>query len=225
MTQADAYKGNSHGSAAGHGDGHGAHGGHGHGDGEPHVLPLSVYFAVWGALVVLTAVTVAVSRFDFGSANTVIAMLVATVKGSLVALFFMHLFYDNKLNLIILVASLVFVSIFFTPVLIDLSSRGALDSVKTRAGYKLATTPPSLLPTPPPETPEASTAPAPAAPEHGAAPAAPTQAAPAAPEHGAAPAAAPAQGTPAQGAPAQGSPVQGSSPSAPAPAAVPSPVH
>ena len=99
---------------------------------------------------VLTAVTVAVSRFDFGSANTVIAMLVATVKGSLVALFFMHLFYDNKLNLIILVSSLVFVSIFFTPVLIDLSSRGALDSVKTRAGYKLATTPPSLLPTPPP---------------------------------------------------------------------------
>ena len=54
MTQADAYSSNSHGS---HGDGHGHD--HGHGDGEPHVLPLSVYFAVWGALVVLTAITVA----------------------------------------------------------------------------------------------------------------------------------------------------------------------
>jgi len=142
MTQADAYSSNSQGSH-----------GHGHGGDEPHVLPLSVYFGVWAALVVLTAITVAVSRFDFGSANTVIAMFVATVKGSLVALFFMHLFYDNKLNLIILVASLVFVSIFFTPVLIDLGSRGALDSVKTRAGYKLATTPPSLQPMPPPEAP------------------------------------------------------------------------
>ena len=216
MTQADAYASKSDGSSGGHGHGDSHGHGDGHGHGEPHVLPLSVYFGVWAALVVLTAITVAVSRFDFGSANTVIAMFVATIKGSLVALFFMHLFYDNKLNLIILVSSLVFVSIFFTPVLIDLSSRGALDSVKTRAGYKLATTPPSLLPTPPPETPEAAPAPAaPAAPEHGAAPAAPTQAAPAAPEHGAAPA----------GSPAQGSPVQGSAPSAPAPAAVPSPAH
>ena len=213
MTQADAYASKSEGASGGHGHGDSHGHGDGHGHGEPHVLPLSVYFGVWAALVVLTAITVAVSRFDFGSANTVIAMFVATIKGSLVALFFMHLFYDNKLNLIILVSSLVFVSIFFTPVLIDLSSRGALDSVKTRAGYKLATTPPSLLPAPPPEAPEASTAPAavaPAAPEHGAAPAAPTQAAPAAPEHGAAPAAAPAQG---------------SSLSAPAPVAAPSPAH
>lgn len=219
MTQADAYKGNSHGSAAGHGDGHGAHGGHGHGDGEPHVLPLSVYFAVWGALVVLTAVTVAVSRFDFGSANTVIAMLVATVKGSLVALFFMHLFYDNKLNLIILVASLVFVSIFFTPVLIDLSSRGALDSVKTRAGYKLATTPPSLQPTPPPEAPAAAPAvpaPAPPAGAPAAAPATggsgvPSPTVQGSPEHAAA--------TP--GAPAPAAPL----PAGAAPAAAPAPGH
>lgn len=187
MTQADVHASNSHGSSAhGAGDSHD----HGHGD-EPHVLPLKVYFGVWAALVLLTVITVAVSRFDFGSANTVIAMLVATVKGSLVALFFMHLFYDNKLNLIILVASLVFVSIFFTPVLIDLGSRGALDPVKTRAGYKLATTPPSLLPAPPPETPEAAAgAAAPAAPAPAAAPAAPEHsAAPAAP---AAPTAAPA---------------------------------
>lgn len=208
MTQADAYASKSHGSSGGHGPGDSHGHGHGHGDGEPHVLPLKVYFAVWAALVMLTVITVAVSRFDFGSANTVIAMFVATVKGSLVALFFMHLYYDNKLNLIILIASLVFVSIFFTPVLIDLGSRGALDSVKTRAGYKLATTPPSLLPAPPPETPEApsgAAAPAPAAPVVPAA--APTQ--------GAAPAAAPTQGA-APAAPA--APAQGAAPAAPAPA-------
>ncbi len=212
MTQADAYSSNSPGSHPhGHSDGHD----HGHGDGEPHVLPLSVYFGVWAALVVLTAITVAVSRFDFGSANTVIAMFVATVKGSLVALFFMHLFYDNKLNLIILVASLVFVSIFFTPVLIDLGSRGALDSVKTRAGYKLATTPPSLQPMSPPEAP-AVPPPAPPAGAPAAAPASggsgvPSPVVQGSPEHAAA--------TP--GAPVPAAPI----PAAPAPAAAPAPGH
>lgn len=209
MTQADAYSSNSHGS---HGAGHG----HGHGD-EPHVLPLSVYFGVWAALVVLTVITVAVSRFDFGSANTVIAMFVATIKGSLVALFFMHLYYDNKLNLIILVASLVFVSIFFTPVLIDLSSRGALDSVKTRAGYKLATTPPSLQPTPPPEAPAEAPAAAPAPANPAAAPATggsgtPSPATLGSPEHAAA-----TPGTPAPAAPVPAATA--------APAAAPAPAH
>lgn len=137
MTQAHAYP-NDHDSG---GDGHGHH--------EPHVLPITTYLAVWAALVVFTIITVAISRFDFGAANTVIAMFVATVKASLVVLFFMHLYYDNKFNLVILIASLLFVSIFFTPILIDLGTRGALDAVKTRAGYQLANTPPSLEPAAP----------------------------------------------------------------------------
>ena len=115
MTQADAYSSNSHGS---HGAGHG----HGHGD-EPHVLPLSVYFGVWAALVVLTVITVAVSRFDFGSANTVIAMFVATIKGSLVALFFMHLWEQRKVYRFVLLGSTVFVLLLMTFVLTDVHTR------------------------------------------------------------------------------------------------------
>ena len=79
---------------------------------------------------VLTILTVAVSRFDFGSANTFVALIVATIKGSLVVGFFMHLRYDNRLYTIILLASLLFVSIFFTPTLIDLHTRDALDPIK-----------------------------------------------------------------------------------------------
>ena len=112
---------------------------HGHGD-EPHVLPLQVYLGVWGALMVLTILTVAVSRFDFGSANTFVALVVATIKGALVVLYFMHLRYDNKLYLIILLASLLFVSIFFTPTLIDLHTRDALDPIKGRTMFKLSNT-------------------------------------------------------------------------------------
>lgn len=170
--------------------------GHEHAD-EQHVLPISVYLGVWGALVFLTVVTVAVSRFDFGSANTFIALLVATIKGSLVALYFMHLRYDNKLNLIILVSSLLFVSIFFTPTLIDLGTRDSIDPIKGSHYYKLATSKPVPMPVVAPAAPPA-------------APATASSAAPAAPSASAAP-----------GAPAKG--VEAPAPAAPAPAA--SPAH
>ena len=58
---------------------------------------IRTYIVVWGALVVLTAVTVAVSYVHLGMMNVVVALLVASVKASLVALFFMHLRYENRL--------------------------------------------------------------------------------------------------------------------------------
>lgn len=166
--------------------------GHEHAD-EQHVLPISVYLGVWGALVFLTVVTVAVSRFDFGSANTFIALLVATIKGSLVALYFMHLRYDNKLNLIILISSLLFVSIFFTPTLIDLGTRDSIDPIKGRHYYKLATAKPVpmpvVAPAAPPAAPVTASSAAPAAPAAPVVPAKGAEApAPAAPAPAAAPA-------------------------------------
>jgi cytochrome c oxidase subunit 4 len=56
-----------------------------------------IYFAVWGGLLVLTGATVAVSYFDLGIFNVVAALLIASAKASLVALFFMHLKFENKL--------------------------------------------------------------------------------------------------------------------------------
>ena len=61
-----------------------------------HVIQFRVYLTILIALLILTAVTVAVSRVDFGAYNTVIAMLVASVKAILVAMFFMHLKFENK---------------------------------------------------------------------------------------------------------------------------------
>jgi cytochrome c oxidase subunit 4 len=176
----------------------GAHDEHDHSD-EPHVLPLGIYIGVWLALVVLTGVTVAASRFDFGGANTVVALVIATIKGSLVALFFMHLYYDNKLNLIILVTSLLFVSIFFTPVLIDLNTRDILDPIKGHGYWLLSKAKPEPMPMGPVATP-ATPAAVPAAPA--AVPAAPA-AAPVAPAAApVAPAAAPV--APAAAVPAAG---------------------
>ena len=53
--------------------------------------------AVFAALLLLTAVTVLVSYVDLGLWNAVVALLIASVKASLVALFFMHLKSESRL--------------------------------------------------------------------------------------------------------------------------------
>src|SRR5688572_33401084 len=65
--------------------------------GEPHVLPLSVYWGVFLALVVGTIVTVWTATIDLGALNLVVALAIATIKASLVILFFMHVKYSSKL--------------------------------------------------------------------------------------------------------------------------------
>ena len=53
--------------------------------------------AVFAALLLLTVVTVLVSYVDLGLWNAVVALLIASVKASLVALFFMHLKGESRL--------------------------------------------------------------------------------------------------------------------------------
>jgi len=77
-------------------DTHYAHG-HGHHDHGPHhVTPASTFLNVLIALLILTAITVGTSRIDFGSANMLIAMFIASIKAFLVAGFFMHLLSEKK---------------------------------------------------------------------------------------------------------------------------------
>jgi cytochrome c oxidase subunit 4 len=88
-----------------------------------HVVSPAVLLAVFAALVFLTVVTVAAAspRFDFGSWNVWIALTIATVKASLVALYFMHLRYDNPFYGLIFVTALLFLAIFLGIVLLDVS--------------------------------------------------------------------------------------------------------
>src|SRR5512134_1495267 len=84
-----------------------------------HVVPLKVLFAVLATLLVLTYVTVAVTYFEFGSLNLWIALAIATVKASLVLLYFMHLRYDKPLNGIVLIVALAVVALFVALALTD----------------------------------------------------------------------------------------------------------
>lgn len=67
---------------------------------EEHHSHLKLLGIVFGTLLVFTVITVLVSFVDFGAdwANIVIAMAIASVKASLVAVYFMHLKWEDKLT-------------------------------------------------------------------------------------------------------------------------------
>jgi cytochrome c oxidase subunit 4 len=106
------------------------HGHHGHADDgkvHAHISSARFYLGVFGALIVLTFITVKVSYYDFGSANTVIAILIATMKASLVAAFFMHLRHDRLFNTLAFLAAFLFLSVFLLLTYDDLGKRGMVD--------------------------------------------------------------------------------------------------
>lgn len=97
-----------------------------------HILPLRVYLSVGAALLVLTAVTVAISFFHFGPFNLLVAMLIAALKATLVALFFMHLKYDNKLYMIIFVTAVVFLAVFIILTMFDTMRRADVYDIEAK---------------------------------------------------------------------------------------------
>ncbi len=90
--------------------------------GDYHVTPLGTYFTIFGILLVLTLVTVLASG-HFGHADVIVAMAIATIKGSLVLLFFMHLKYDNMINRVIFGSGFFFLLILFAISAFDIYTR------------------------------------------------------------------------------------------------------
>jgi cytochrome c oxidase subunit 4 len=76
---------------------------------------VKIYIAVFVSLAFLTLVTVGVSYLHFPLLSAVaVALVIATVKGALVALFFMHLSMEKK----IIYSVLIFTAVFFLALLI-----------------------------------------------------------------------------------------------------------
>ena len=106
-----------------------------------HVLPIRAYIGVWLALLVFTVITVAVSYFDFGPLNMAVAMGVATCKAAMVALVFMHLYWDEKFNLVLFISTLLFVAIFFIFTAADVFTRGHIDGIEKNYMYQMPPAP------------------------------------------------------------------------------------
>ncbi len=88
-----------------------------------HIVPRTTYFAVFGALMVLTFLTVAAANFNFGALNDVIAMTIAVSKMLLVLLFFMHVKYSSRLIWVIVASMFFWLIILLSLTLSDYLSR------------------------------------------------------------------------------------------------------
>lgn len=89
----------------------------GHATSEHSRSPLTKYFAVWIALLCGTAITYFAAKLNLGPFNAAVALIIATTKALLVALFFMHLKGASEKLLKVVVAS----TIFFLILLLALS--------------------------------------------------------------------------------------------------------
>jgi len=98
-------------------------------DGHHHVLPKNTLLAVFGALLALTALTVAVAYVPMGALDVPIAIAIAATKATLVVLYFMALRYDNPVNALTFVIGTIMVVVFITFTLFDTAFRGDLGNV------------------------------------------------------------------------------------------------
>ena len=146
---------------------------------EHHIAPKSMYFTIFGALMALTFLTVAVAKVDLGRANVIVALAIAGVKASLVVLWFMHVKHNTPLIKLTVGVGFLWLVFMFVITFSDYVSRGMMGWPQTWG----ATGPVILNTTPPPGV-EAHGE---GAPSHGAAPASSHSQTPA-PAHGAAPA-------------------------------------
>jgi cytochrome c oxidase subunit IV len=82
-----------------------------------HIVSSKLYYAIWIMLLVLTVVTAEVATIDLGPFNTIVALVIASVKALTVALFFMHVKYTSeRMTKVVIVAA-----IFWLLVLLSLS--------------------------------------------------------------------------------------------------------
>jgi cytochrome c oxidase subunit 4 len=100
-----------------------------HSDGRVHAHISSLRFSVgiFFALIFFTLLTVAVSDIHLGRLNLVVAVAIASMKASLVVLFFMHLRYDSKFFSMVLVVAVLFIGVFFAYTMNDTDRRGEID--------------------------------------------------------------------------------------------------
>src|SRR5215218_8079365 len=111
-----------------------------------HVSPKSMYYAIFGALLALTGITVAVAFINLGRLNFPVAISIAILKATLVVLFFMHAKYSSRLTKLVIGGAFFFLLCLFGLTMSDYLSRGWYVSP---GGNDTAGSIPSVMPTAP----------------------------------------------------------------------------
>ena len=88
-----------------------------------HVAPKSMYYAVFAALMVGTALTVLVAFYDLGPLNNVLMLGIAMTKATLVILYFMHVRWATRLTWVVAASGFVWLIILFGITMTDYLTR------------------------------------------------------------------------------------------------------
>ena len=75
-------------------------------EGTGHAAPVWKYVVVFAALLLLTATTVGAAFVDLGPMSDIVAVGIATIKASLVMLYFMHVRYSARMIPLVVLASM-----------------------------------------------------------------------------------------------------------------------
>jgi cytochrome c oxidase subunit 4 len=86
--------------------------------------PLKGYIAVWIALLAGTGLTVYAATLDLAPYNAAVALGIATIKATLVVLFFMHVWHaSEKLIKLVVIAALFFLLLLLGLTMTDFATR------------------------------------------------------------------------------------------------------
>ena len=87
------------------------------------IVPFKTYGIVLAVLVVLTLLSVLVTRIDLASLTVFIALLLATIKSGIVLVYFMHLKFDNRLLKALVAAVFILISLVMFVTFLDYNYR------------------------------------------------------------------------------------------------------
>lgn len=95
---------------------------HGHEE-EVHIVNYSTHTLVWFGLLMLSGLTVAAAGINLGSINLLIAMIIATMKASLVLAYFMHVKFEKPALQFIILFVIIFMLVVFAETFVDFATK------------------------------------------------------------------------------------------------------
>ena len=94
-----------------------------HSEHSEHIVSPVIYVAIFSALLVGTGLTVWAAFQNFGQFNIVIALAIASVKATLVVLYFMHARYSPKRTQLVIISAIFWLAIMLALTLSDYQTR------------------------------------------------------------------------------------------------------
>jgi cytochrome c oxidase subunit IV len=86
---------------------------------KSHLVPLKMLIIVWVVLCAMAVLNTVLAPMNFGGDGVLIAMIIASTMAVIAGLYFMHLRYDSLFNIVIMLLTLIFITLFISFSLTD----------------------------------------------------------------------------------------------------------